>query len=563
MKNRQGQFADAERLAQQAVGLHYRLHGDGHPETAFGLKVLANAQRQQQKLAEAEKSVREGLAIFRHQFPEDHPNIRDTMDQLRTVLEARGDQPALEALANEEAEIAMRTGTPEYHVRLGELLTNQSMAAHSPEVARRLSKDAARTEEAHRQIRQAIEEYGRVAIEYPDDLDRRARALDGYAIAIGPCVAAPGFTGEVDELNRRLEAELPKLLAAFPDSSDCQWHTSMIYRGWAFELLANVAYLSTAEHALSESTGVLERLSLSDPKWPNVWFYLADTYIYLGDIQLRSAKLQDAEAAFRRAMEIFDKHAVEIAAYSKPKMPLWIANDYVQLAYFLASTHREDEAAKFVRKAAHNAKLVTNDPVASATTLWLLAAAQVGVGDDDGYRETCKALADVPVDSLDDLMKVRQNFAWSFAPDALDDLGPPVKRAEELVANNSLSQRHIALSALGVALYRDGQYERAADELAASIDAYDSDSALPYDIINFQQLFLAMSKWQLDQKDEARKLLAKTLPDVDKQLQSPSCGGLDRLMLEVLRREAEALIEPNEADEAVENNSRTSEEPIQ
>ena len=114
------------------------------------------------------------------------------------------------------------------------------------------------------------------------------------------------------------------------------------------------------------------------------------------------------------------------------------------------------------------------------------------------------------------------------------------------------------LSALGFALYRDGQYQRAADELAASIDAYDSDSALPNDITNVQQLFLAMTKWQLDQKDGARRLLAKTLPDVDKQLQSPLCGEIDRVMLDVIRREAETLIEPKEAEEAVENKTQTS-----
>ena len=37
--------------------------------------------------------------------------------------------------------------------------------------------------------------------------------------------------------------------------------------------------------------------------------------------------------------------------------------------------------------------------------------------------------------------------------------------------------------------------------------------------------------------------------------------GSTELTTEVLRREAEALIEPKEADEAVENKSRTSDEP--
>src|SRR5262245_35252075 len=59
-------------------------------------------------------------------------------------------------------------------------------------------------EEAHRLIRRAIEEYGQAAVDYPNDLDRRVKALRGYVQTIGQCAAEKGFEGEVDELNRRL-----------------------------------------------------------------------------------------------------------------------------------------------------------------------------------------------------------------------------------------------------------------------------------------------------------------------------------------------------------------------
>jgi hypothetical protein len=62
-----------------------------------------------------------------------------------------------------------------------------------------------------------------------------------------------------------------------------------------------------------------------------------------------------------------------------------------------------------------------------------------------------------------------------------------------------------------------------------------------------------MTQWQLDQKDEARHLLTETLPDVDKELQSPASSWNRRATLEILRDEATALIEPKEADEAMEN----------
>ena len=83
---------------------------------------------------------------------------------------ARGDKAALEALAKEEALDVMRSYSPDYHVRLAELL----LANETP--------SNAQTEEARRHIWQAIEEYGHVAGESPRDLDRRARVRRGGAI---------------------------------------------------------------------------------------------------------------------------------------------------------------------------------------------------------------------------------------------------------------------------------------------------------------------------------------------------------------------------------------------
>jgi hypothetical protein len=65
----------------------------------------------------------------------------------------------------------------------------------------------------------------------------------------------------------------------------------------------------------------------------------------------------------------------------------------------------------------------------------------------------------------------------------------------------------------------------------------------------------------LDKKDEARRLLAETKPAIDQEIQSPSVFYVLKATLEVLRREAEALIEPNEINDAVENESPTRDEP--
>jgi hypothetical protein len=65
-----------------------------------------------------------------------------------------------------------------------------------------------------------------------------------------------------------------------------------------------------------------------------------------------------------------------------------------------------------------------------------------------------------------------------------------------------------------------------------------------------------MTKWQLGAHDDARRLLREIQPALDKSLDTPVILWQYRQITEVLRREAEALIEPKEAVEAVENKSQ-------
>jgi serine/threonine protein kinase len=232
--------------------------------------------------------------------------------------------------------------------------------------------------------------------------------------------------------------------------------------------------------------------------------------------------------------------------------------DDIRIAYFLAATHKEEEAAEFVRKAALKAKRL-EDPGGLANSLYYVALMQLRLGDEAGYRANCKALFEVPVGDLADLGKSRPIWTPCLAANALEDLNLLVRRAEAYVANAAPDHRHFVLSVLGAALYRAGRYREAAERLEECGAAYPNDLPPPFsDVINYQRLFLAMTKWQLGERDTARRLLAVIQPDIDKELQSESIVWNRRATLEVLRREAENLIEPTEADEAVENNEKSS-----
>jgi serine/threonine protein kinase len=543
LKIRQGQFAEAEQLAQQAVETHRRLHGEEHPETAWGLHTLGRALEPQQKLAEAEAAFRESLAIFRRQFPEDHPNIRDAIGKLRAVLEARGDTSALEALAKEEAQIAMRSNNPDYRVRLAGLL----LASKPP------SDD--QKDEARRLIQQAIERYRQMATESPNDFRSRMNAADGYALALTTYAPVPGFADEVDELSRLLTAELPQLLAAFSDSNQCQWEIAMCYLTWGRALVSSNDFLPTVEYPFRKSIEILEKYSLSDPHRPYVWIWLSHAYACLGDIQWRLGRPEDAEAALQRAIKICDEHeakiVADIAAEPFSGINLEIVATYLEHALLLAATHREDEAAESVPKATLYTNRITH-PVELVNALYYMAIAQQRLGDEAGYRATCKALVNVPTAGVDDHSKWRTTWACCLASDALDDPSLLVKRAKEFVASNSLNQHHFALQGLGAALYRARRYEDAAEVLNESLAAYPSDVPPGYASINYTRMLLAVTTWHQGQQDEARQLLEKWLPKVDKELQTPSLQFHRRATLEILRREAVALITPGR-DEAVEN----------
>jgi hypothetical protein len=114
------------------------------------------------------------------------------------------------------------------------------------------------------------------------------------------------------------------------------------------------------------------------------------------------------------------------------------------------------------------------------------------------------------------------------------------------------------LGVVGGLLYRAGQYEQAAQRLEESLAAYPDDALRAFRTALDRQLLLAMTRWQLGQRNEARRLLADAQPALDEWLQKPFNTWMRRAEIELLRREAEALIEPKEADEAVENESRTA-----
>jgi tetratricopeptide (TPR) repeat protein len=408
----------------------------------------------------------------------------------------------------------------------------------------------ARKEEGRRLIRRAIDKYSQVAVDSPDDLDRRLTAANGYVDVARISAPVPDFAQEFEEVNRRLGTELEALLAGFPDSRRCWLEVAYRYRSRAFVMQQHGSSHSQVEQAHREAVRLFENVLRESPNEPGIRFNVANGYANLGDDQLRLGRLADAEASFGRAIEIYAQREAEITAEPLHYVILESINDYARLALFLANTHKWEEASEWVRKAAVNAHRLT-DPASSANALYYVAVAQARLGDKAGYHTTCKALVELPMDSVDYVTNSRPIWTACIAPDALDDLNRHVKRAEEYLAKTPPNERHWGLYLLGAAHYRAGQFAQASERLEESIAAYPTRPRPGADTINYQQLLLAMTQWQLDQRDEARRLLADTLLAVEQELQSPASSWNRRATLEILRDEATASIKPKEASEAV------------
>jgi tetratricopeptide (TPR) repeat protein len=375
------------------------------------------------------------------------------------------------------------------------------------------------------------------------------------------CASFPDFGQEVDEVHRRLMTELSKLLHEYSASSEFKFRTALIYRGWALALPTG-AYLSTSEQALRDAISCLDKVTTTAPSTPGLGPLRANIHSLLGDVLQRAGRMEDAEAAFRQAMKIYRERAEEIAIDSMPVATSEIVSDNLRLAYFLVAAEKEKEAGEFVHQAALHVKHI-RDSNASADALYYLAVMQLRLGDMAGYRATCNALAEVPFGKLSGLKKSRPIWTRCLGPDAIDDPKLSVKLAEQLVSDPSVGELHFRLYVLGATHYRSRQFDQAAQRLAESIAAFPSYSAPVTDSKNYHRLFLAMTQWQLGQKGDARRLLTDTLPDITEELESPTSTWNRRATLEILRHEAEALIEPKEANEAVENENTGNNEPKQ
>jgi hypothetical protein len=157
----------------------------------------------------------------------------------------------------------------------------------------------------------------------------------------------------------------------------------------------------------------------------------------------------------------------------------------------------------------------------------------LGAGDLDGYRACCAGLRRLVPRDADPALTLYLASLVSRGPGGSEDPEETARRAERAVAGLPEEQARPTRRYLAAALFRAGRDAEAIEQLEGD-DPHDASTRRPWD-----WAFLTMAHHRLGHDRRARKCLdhlraARPQPGPSRHL--------DELELEVLRREAEAVV---------------------
>jgi serine/threonine protein kinase/tetratricopeptide (TPR) repeat protein len=272
----------------------------------------------------------------------------------------------------------------------------------------------------------------------------------------------------------------------------------------------------------------------------------AGTRNYLGLCLQKMGRLDDAVSAFQKATLIdpknasahnhlagalYDKHDLD-GAIREWREAVELEPNYAvlhsNLGWGLAAKGDVEGAIREYRQAIHM------DPECSDAAHNLAELAANGGDREELIQQLRTAIQTEP-----ELASTRQYFlnacAWRLAispnPSARDAHGA-VELARQAVANASKGVNFFGT--LGVAYYRNGEYQAAATELSKAIELFGKEAPQERAI---DALFLAMTHWQLGNHSKARQWYDQALEWAEKNHLNPRDDELRRF-----RTEAEELL---------------------
>jgi tetratricopeptide (TPR) repeat protein len=451
--------------------------------------------------------------------PEYRQELADTLHKMGTALASAGRNPEREkvhrrALALQEKLVADFPAVPEYRRELGRGYWF---------LGRLLSSIRQRAEQENAYRSAMIIQNGLVA-EFPAVPEYRQQLAASY-FGFGEALRYQGRPQEYRQATQEAAAILEKLVAENPTHPGYRSDLAGAYF-WLADLLPS----QEAEQFIDKALILQEQLASDFPGHTDYRYDLFRSLITQGYILLRAERTTEAEQSYRRAVQIGEKLVAESPTVHYYRSRL--ASGYRGLADLLGHTGKFSEAeALYERSISLYERLLVEVPdVADAREQVVhsylgLARVLVSTGRQQEAEKAYGTILELNGKSA----AAHNNLARLLAT-AADAKFRDGKRAVELAkqAVEIEPQQGMWWNTLGAAQYRAGDWKAAIEALSKSMELRKGGDS-------FDWFFLAMTHWQLGQKEEARKWYEKAIAWMDKNL-------ADNEELRRFRAEAEDLM---------------------
>ena len=319
-----GEYARAEESGARLVEEALRIFGEGHPDTATSLNIIADAQLRQGKYADAQKNFNAALAIYEKRLGPEHVDTAAALNNLALVLEKLGDYPSAESLLRRSLRILEKAVGKEHQdtattlSNLGRVLDLQGKfgetgAAATGEDAKQLS---ARAQELinRGQYKEAETLHYRVLAIHEKTLGKEHPTSITSLSNLGNVLYLQGKFKEAESVHRRVLALREKVLGGeHPDTATSMNNlANVLQEQGKDEMLSpsearlqarvNLQAYTETENLFRKALALQERTL--GPNHPST----ANTLNNLGTYLDRRGRGEEAEPLQRRALDILDKN---------------------------------------------------------------------------------------------------------------------------------------------------------------------------------------------------------------------------------------------------------------
>jgi len=323
----------------------------------------------------------------------------------------------------------------------------------------RLLETAGRAEEAEQVYRDSI------ALMENGIVERPVKLAKAY-LYIGILLRGTGRRDEAEPALRQALEITRELTVGEPDKHGFRTILSETTNSLSL-LLYDKKQFSDAEELNRESIAIMEQLVTDFPNLPRYRYHLAGYYSNLALSLLETDRIDQAEQFHRNAIELQEKLVDDFPL--QPEYQDFLAYYYNVLGFTLRSRGHPEQAQKsYQRSLEISEKLVAEFPKTAS------------------YRNR-----------LSWCIFSINKFAWKIATDP-NRIASDAARAVELAkkAVEKFPKKGNYWNTLGVAQYRAGDWNTAAETLGKSMELRSGGDSFDY-------FFLAMAHWQLDNQEEA------------------------------------------------------------